>query len=263
LRNIAGSVFSYDSVRVGLPSCIVEAKTIPLDRWLRHLRHNLSIARECEDPEGVHQVRVATRRIETWLLLAGWHVYRDDLRWLRVEASSARDVDVLLLRAGLPKRLKDDLTDHRRTAYGEFLLAAEDPRLQALIVGLGALPPLAPTVASTRMGRLLAKVLERGKQVSEEQGSLESLHGLRRALRRLRYGLELTGGSTASLKRLQDALGHINDLAVAIRCLDDLGRGIAPAGFRATLQSELSAARPVALQLWSNERDRIRLMVAP
>ena len=69
---------------------------------LRHWIDNESAAREAREPEGLHQLRVALRRLRSALSLfksalsepsrAGWS---DELRWLLGPLGPARDLDVL------------------------------------------------------------------------------------------------------------------------------------------------------------------------
>lgn len=234
--------------------------TIPIDRWLRHLKRYLKVARVGIDPEGIHQVRVATRRIDAWLVLGGWRVYRDDLRWLRDRASAVRDIDVLLTRKGLPRSLRSALMARRRQAHAEFILACDAARLAALVVGLSAVRPIQAAEARRRLGRLFEVVFEVGKDVEENGSKSESMHRLRRALRRLRYAMEMLDGSTAPLKRIQELLGNLNDLAVALRNIDQLPADKVPPKYRAALDDELALALPLARGLWLDEKDRIKRM---
>jgi CHAD domain-containing protein len=235
--------------------------TIPIDRWLRHLKRHLKVARLGIDPEGVHQVRVATRRVDAWLVLGGWRVFRDDLRWLRDRASAVRDIDVLLLRKGLPRSLKPPLMARKRQFHAEFILACDDPRLAALMVGLTAIHPIDEAEARKHVHSLFERVFECGKELEENGLTIEAMHRLRRALRRLRYGLEFLEKSTAPLKRLQEMLGNLNDLAVALRSIDQLPADKTPAKFRAALDDELALSLPLARGLWIDEKNSIKGMV--
>lgn len=236
-------------------------ETIPIERWLRHLRRYLKVARAGVDPEGVHQVRVATRRIDAWLILGGWHVFRDDLRWLRRRASAVRDIDALLARKGFPKSVKPPMMVLKRQAHAEFVSACDDPRLAALLVGLSSVPAIKTSEAKKRLHRMLDQAIRAGEDAEKNGLDLESLHRLRRMLRRLRYGLEMLGASTTPLKRLQEMLGNINDLAVALRCLDQMPTDKIPACYRASLDDELALSLPLVRGLWVDEKDTIKGMV--
>ncbi len=206
-------------------------------------------------------MRVATRRLDTWLLLGGWRVYRDDLRWLRRKAAAVRDLDVLLLRKKLPRPLRATLTARKRELQAEFNVACDDPRLSALMVGIGVLPPIQAGEIRKPLWKLFEAVMDCGRTIENDSGDIDSFHRLRRALRRLRYGAELVGASTAPLRRLQEVLGNINDLAVALRCLDPFPREIVPARFRDGLDDELALSLPLARALWMDEKDAIKKMM--
>ena len=236
-------------------------ETIPIDRWLRHLNRFLKVARAGIDPEGVHQVRVATRRLDAWLVLGGWRVYRDDLRWLRRRASTVRDLDALLGRKGLPKSIRQPLMGMKRQAHADFRLACDDQRLAALMVGLATLHPLKIAEARKLLSRMLRDASEAGEEVETDGSNLEALHRLRRALRRLRYGLESIGKSTSPLKQLQEMLGNVNDLAVSLRCLDQLPSALIPPRYRSGLEDELALSLPLARGLWIDEKHEIKRTV--
>jgi CHAD domain-containing protein len=236
-------------------------ETIPIDRWLRHLKRYLKVARSGIDPDGVHQVRVATRRIDAWLMLGGWHVFRDDLRWLRQRASAVRDIDALLERPGLPRTLRSPLMNLKHKAQAEFADACDDTRLAALMVGLASIRPIKLSETKKRLHRISEAVVKAGEAAEGNGNDLELLHRLRRALRRLRYGLEFFGASTTTIKRLQETLGNINDLVVALRCIDQLPPDQIPLRYRAELDNELALSLPLAQGLWMDEKDNIRRMV--
>src|SRR5438105_15341635 len=74
-----------------------------LDASVQRLLLADPIARVGEDPEGVHQARVATRRLRSDLrtfaplLDPAWVTsLRDELRWLGAELGGAREAEVLL-----------------------------------------------------------------------------------------------------------------------------------------------------------------------
>src|SRR5205814_9825308 len=71
---------------------------------IRLLRHD-AVVRLDEDPEGVHQARVATRRLRSdlrtfaSLLEPAWvAALTEELKWLAEHLGAARDADVLLAR---------------------------------------------------------------------------------------------------------------------------------------------------------------------
>lgn len=191
---------------------------ISLAPWLHHLEQHLPIAREGKDPEGVHQVRVAGRRLRVGLELGGYRVLRDDLRWLVRGAGKVRDLEVLL-QTSPPQAFAAWLAEQHREARKELLDILEAPRLEGLLWALRYLPPIPTHEAERRLARFERRV-EKRKAAWRARHTPEALHALRRALRRLRYAREFLGRDAKDLKALQEALGRFNDLAVALRYLD-------------------------------------------
>ncbi|MCK6439971.1 MAG: CHAD domain-containing protein, partial [Planctomycetes bacterium] len=96
------------------------------DLWLDRLRSSLVAvdeARDSGDREAVHTLRVATRRIDAWLQLAGIRVFRDDLRRLRHAAGKVRDIDVARTREKLPPQVATWLDDEYPAAREELVRA--------------------------------------------------------------------------------------------------------------------------------------------
>ena len=186
---------------------------IPLDPWLHTLRDALPAAREAADPEAVHRMRTATRRLDVWLRLAGRARLRDDLRWLRRAAGPVRDLDALLGR-DWPAREARRLRTLRTVARRALREALDDVRLQGLIVGLTVLPPLSAPDAADH----LAPLARAARALPPAEDDLEALHAVRRAVRRLRFGLDWVG-EPLDLAPVQDAFGELNDLTLAVRFL--------------------------------------------
>jgi CHAD domain-containing protein len=237
------------------------------DACLQHLVANEPAAVHGSDPEGVHQMRVAARRMRAALgLFAGVvperqrGALREELRWLAGELGPARDLDVLgteLLApivaarpgdAGLA-RLRGAADSLRAEAQARALAALQDPRHRSLVRELGAwiasrgwreqssvdlLAPARPWAAA---------LLERRQRGARALGrrlaacSPEERHRLRIRLKKLRYVAEYAGALHAGrrteryvrrLARLQDALGHLNDVALAEQRLVELAERLGP-----------------------------------
>jgi CHAD domain-containing protein len=131
--------------------------------YLRLVAHDLGVRLD-EDPEDVHQARVATRRLRSDLrtfrafLPDDWGTRtRGELGWLAEVLGKARDADVLLERlqgqiaslderdAGPAARLMGRLVAERNRARVEMMTAFESERYSALLDALAAaarnLPP--------------------------------------------------------------------------------------------------------------------------
>lgn len=195
-----------------------------LRHGLAHWLDNEAAARHGTDPEGVHQLRVALRRLRSALSIfrevlapsvrARWN---DELRWLLGCLGSARDLDVLtgdLLAPLAGERgiegLVDPLVLHageaRATAYRELRACLDEPRYAALGLGLAAwierrgwredvdVDVLVAQRAPLR--ELAARSLARSRHKARKQGadltelSPDARHELRKTLKKLRYGVE-------------------------------------------------------------------------
>jgi CHAD domain-containing protein len=231
--------------------------------WLDHLVKHLPVARAGQDPEGVHQVRVACARLLVWLELGGGRLLRDDLRRLRDHASRMRDLDVLRAEdpsASLPEAPGSELA----TARQELLQALEDPRVDRLILALESMPPLPAARARAAVCTLARTALRRGRGRRLRRGRVKALHRLRRAVRRLRFALEWTGAEVPRIVELQDALGAVCDHAVALRRLEK-GADASAAGKRRLvgLERALSRGRRHALRVWREARPTLKALRRP
>jgi CHAD domain-containing protein len=133
------------------PAAYVRAR---LDEQVRALLEYEAVAREGADPEGVHQMRVAVRRIRAALKASDepqLDEVHDELRWLGGVLGRIRDLDVLLghLRAqaadlsederAAAERLLSGLVEERRRARRRMLDTFRGARYGALLRRLAAL----------------------------------------------------------------------------------------------------------------------------
>ena len=229
-------------------------RLIALD-CLSHLQLNHDGAVTSDDPEYVHQMRVATRRLR-----AALRMFRPVLpenfaeqlvppmRELMRPLGQVRDLDVLMaeivapVAAALPDepRLTDlasAITNRLYAARNEARRTMQQPAYCRLLLTAGRLlhgspfigPPDAGDSAQSllhfadrRLRRLLRAVHDLGEAARVDDPS--SLHQLRIGIKRLRYAVEFFGtmipgkSGTALVKRLaglQEELGQLNDLASA------------------------------------------------
>lgn len=229
-------------------------RMIALD-CLSHLQFNHDGAVSSDDPEYVHQMRVATRRLRAALrmfrpvLPAGFaEQLVPPMREMMQALGQARDLDVLMaeivapVAAALPgePRLTDlasAITNRlyaartsirhmlRQPGYGQLLLTAGSLLQRAPFIeppGAGGEAPSLRQFADRRLRRLHRKTLELADGARIDYPP--SLHGLRIGIKRLRYAIEFFGpmlpgkSGVAAIKRLaglQDELGQLNDLASA------------------------------------------------
>ncbi|MDN5002273.1 CHAD domain-containing protein [Bradyrhizobium sp. GCM10027634] len=198
-----------------------EAFSEILRSCLLHLLQSLPAAEDGRDPEGMHQLRVALRRLRSALDLMGSVVslnkldlMRAEAKWLAGHLSGARDWDVFrqetlrTVAEGCPSVAGFDalgeLADQRRAAcYDEARLALADRRCQYFVIGLGGwieargwrgevapegLSQLAePAIKFARniLSAQYAKVLKRGRKFKSLP--TEERHRVRLAAKKLRY----------------------------------------------------------------------------
>ena len=222
-----------------------------------------------DEPDAVHQMRVATRRARSALQAFGSIIERDatrplcaELKWLAAALGQARDTEVLLARltaelaaispalvtgpvqARITAHFTAELAQARQTA----LAALDGQRYLRLLEDLDALladPPLTPLAereadkalpepvrrAARRLQRALAAV-----PGAEDRDA--AIHEARKAAKRARYAAEAAVpalGNTArrqaaQAKDLQQLLGDHHDSVVARTVLLDLAQEARAAG---------------------------------
>jgi len=210
---------------------------------LWQVRANEDAVLEGNDPEGVHQMRVALRRLRALVTCykpvfaeEAYTLLRDELRWLQQQLGPAREWDVFLtetlaaVRHRLPsedslERLEREAEELRRDAYEVARGAVRDARYTDLLLRLelwldeggwrkAAVPgqddpgdrPVEP-FARAILDRRAKKVRKLGKR-HETLGEGE-LHRLRIQGKKLRYAAEFFAGlfpkkaTKAYVKRLE------------------------------------------------------------
>ena len=198
-----------------------------------------------EDPEYLHDMRVATRRLRATLKLYAKFLPKRaqrlerDLKWIAGPLGAVRDLDVHLehLAREASRWDEDDLErvsaalgEHRNDARRRMMETLDSARYERLVSGISGMvrrgrspeePPPILEVVPDLLGRRYKKVRKAAKRL--ESGSPpEDFHDLRKKGRRLRYAIEpLRGiyGKPAKkmvdlLKEMQDDLGGHQDLVV-------------------------------------------------
>ncbi|MGY1811192.1 CYTH and CHAD domain-containing protein [Blastococcus sp. SYSU D00820] len=202
-------------------------------------------------PEGVHDVRVACRRLRS--ILAAFRPVldreatepvREELRWVGAQLSAARDGEVALthlralvdaqppelVRGPVVARLQTAVVRDAETGRRRALRTLADRRYLAVLDALAALvadPPLTgraeeparPVLAAAvrRTGRRLAERIEAARAAEGDGGA--ALHDVRKAAKRVRYTAEVAtphlgepaAALVAAMQEVQDALGAVQD----------------------------------------------------
>ncbi len=209
------------------------------------------------DPEGVHQTRVATRRLRSDLrtfrplLDRDWvQGLRDELGWIARILGDVRDGDVLLERLrrradelsaeeqAAAERVLTTLQQSRDDAHAQLLETLRSDRYVALLdrlveaAGAPGFLPSADEAAGDAIPKLVRRpwhrLAKRAKALGDEPSN-EQLHEVRIRTKRVRYAAEaaapIVGKPARSFAHaassLQDVLGDLNDSVVAARWLDD------------------------------------------
>jgi len=233
---------------------------------LEQLQANEPGVMAAEDPEFLHQFRVALRRLRSAL-----KVFRavlgnaeadieGELRWISAFTGPARDWDVLVTStlpalveahgdARTARLLAGRAAARMRAAHRQLGEALESPRYSRLMLALArwlAEPVPGPAADEEPLARFAQRVVrKRRKRLLADAVRLSALtpaerHELRLDAKRLRYALEglaplfrrrALAAHLEALSEIQDDLGRANDAAVAQRLLDELSPPAAFAQF--------------------------------
>ncbi len=228
-----------------------------LSYWYRQMRSHEAGTRLGEDPEELHDMRTATRRMRSALGLFGSYLpiaeatrANERLRRLASVLGAVRDLDVAIANAeryasGFPEAERPDLTpllshwarmrDQARRTMERYLQGREYARLQqsmgALLTRLESEPSWAEGNAA--IGALAPRLLYVYDAVVEaydevlRDAPVQLLHALRIDCKRLRYGLEFfrevlpaeIEALIPDVVRLQDHLGDLHDQFVAVEMI--------------------------------------------
>jgi triphosphatase len=239
-----------------------DAVAVVFAACLRHWTANEAAALSGLDPEGVHEMRVALRRMRAAVsdfqeiipaAQVSW--LRRETKWLITSLAQARDWDVFLCELLAPveaarpahtglAELRMAAEAEKQTGYAEARRAMGSPRYSALLARMrrwlsekrwrqGSDRRRKSLDTGKLAGRLLAKrykaVLKLGRDF--EKLSPQERHQLRIALKKLRYTAEFFRSLYQKkrekvyfhvLAQLQNSLGHMNDIVVADHLLERL-----------------------------------------
>lgn len=243
---------------------------------------NLPAAR-AGDPEGVHQARVALRRLHSMLVLyadclepCARERFNNAIREMGVVLGTARDWDVFVNetldeagRAGVPEEwilaLKEQAEPRRERSRAAVISVIDSKAPAELVLGVQAWigdPDWAirgPHPAQTPVREVMPKLLERMAEKVARRGrktarlTATELHPLRKSIKKVRYSAESVSALFSrkrvktyvkACKKLQTILGSINDSRVTVQLLGEL----APA------DSAALAAAAGALHKWNAKR---------
>jgi CHAD domain-containing protein len=235
-----------------MPSASLRHILDELAAHVRALRAHEAGARAGGDPEHLHEMRVAVRRLRAILRAsralfdAAWvERLREELDWLGGRLGLVRDLDVLdaYLRPRLAtlegirhragQRVLRRLSADRARARADLNGALDSPRYPRILDQLETFlsrPPASssdvslPGVAATEWKRLRKAV-----QKLPGRPSADELHAVRIKVKRARYAAELARAAAGEpgkrfvrqAKKLQDILGDLQDAVVIEQYLHD------------------------------------------
>jgi CHAD domain-containing protein len=226
------------------------------------------------DEEAVHQLRVEGRRLRVAVALVSHNPegrrtkrIRRLLQGLIRTAGASRDLDVLFeiydqhikqIPARTPEQtcLRRRLADARRRGRLHMVDGLLDLPICQLRADLRELAARGGSPIPVVDERIQALAFREGKVLAEGFASLgarldpEALHGLRRRVRRLRYGVEVAQaivddenkGAIKPWKTLQDLIGTIHDHAVLAEWLQKQATGDRRRGKRRLAAAALAEA---------------------
>jgi CHAD domain-containing protein len=245
LYRALGLASPVEAVEIAPGTSPLEAIGLAFEQQYRELLAHDPGARRGDDPEELHQLRVATRRLRAYLraarrvLDASWaESLRAELRWLGSVLGAARDLDVLLERfrgevealdandAPYLRGLLDTLESEQQAAYSDVVTALENDRYLTLLdrIEAAAAPPLSGE--EVPLAKLWPREVKKMRKTFEALGDNSDdaeLHAARIRVKRARYAADLAShelGSpgkafVAAAKKLQDILGDHQDSVVA------------------------------------------------
>lgn len=243
-----------------------EGTRVILLELLSAIEYNLPGARSGDDPEHLHDLRVAVRRTRSALDQIPDTVpepersrFADEFKWLGQATGPARDLDVYLAnfheyrdmlaeedRPSL-EALHTFLKNEHRAAHQTLNNELDSPRFHGLMEqwsqfigqawdapGDQGTKPV-KEVADGQIARLMAKAIKQGSKL-DDASPADRYHRLRKTCKKLRYLLEFfrtlypkseVRKLIKRLKGLQDDLGVLQDMEVQGQYLTHAGRALA------------------------------------
>jgi len=233
---------------------LAEGFAVAARACLAQMRGNEAAVLRGEDPEGVHQLRVAVRRFRALLSLFKDYLdgeamgfLAEELRWLQGALGDARDLDVFLAEtlAPLQRRLPAEeglrslavtAAGLRDEAYGAAGAALTSPRYTHFLLrvhlwllngawmvsdGAGGHDPARRTLllhASQLIEKRVRKLKKLGRR--HEMLSETEMHEVRIAAKKLRYGIDFFR-DLYDLKAVKGYLAHLKGLQDLLGVLND------------------------------------------
>ncbi|MEP4031449.1 CYTH and CHAD domain-containing protein [Roseibium polysiphoniae] len=266
---------------------------------LEQIAHNRMAMITSDDPEGPHQLRVGLRRLRSAFRL--FRPVLNSLTFQPLDASARtlagkvgelRDLDVLAseivapLSDHAPQNLSLDpllkhLANTRVSCRNELIDYLQSTEINAFLFSLAAYTEgrgwldaenfdqttllAAPISAFARkaQNKQWRKVAKHGSGI--EEMSVPERHEMRKALKKLRYGIEFFGSLYPKaevkpflkrMKKLQDIFGYLNDVAMAEKLLDlPSAKGAGASDTSLAMGFAIGWHEAQATQMWRHAKD--------
>lgn len=240
----------YKAAKIELESTMTAEQVFTTIFWheLKHLQENEEVVLAASDIEGVHQMRVALRRLRACLSLyqpliskKTSALFREEMRWFAHELGIARDWDVFGLALTqinqqthypLLTDLQRQVSELQQQSYTHLRSLLRSPRYSRLLLLLGEwltrqgwrshfqprlmerLEQPAKEFADVMLQQRYLRLCEQGKNLT--QLTAEQRHAFRIAVKKISYGMRFF----ASLYPLQPTQDYIKVLS---QLQDELG----------------------------------------
>jgi len=229
---------------------------------LRHLVSNAAVLRAARDPDAVHQLRVALRRLRAAVTLFKDVVadgerdrIRSELKWMADQLGDARDLHVFITTTLEPQReakqgdphfarLLEEYDTRRDRAYRKAQSAVSSRRFQRGVLAVAAWTEAGAWIANAdeisvsarnqpielhakhELAQRWKKIRKKARQLSELDA--EARHRVRIEIKKLRYATEFFEGLFAgpkTNKRRRTALACLERLQELLGTLNDIAVG--------------------------------------
>lgn len=224
---------------------VAEGFTAIVMSCLQHFRWNEGIVAKERNPEALHQLRVAMRRLRSAFDLfrpvvrksRRFRLLSNDLRWASRTLGEARNLDVFLMLLERRSMADQQVKRLREESYDRVVAMLDSPRFLGMMLNLvrwlsvGKWRERAPS--QLPLGRFAARRLQKSWARLAGERSLSGMrekqrHRFRLRTKKFRYALEflrsINPGAKheakpfhAALEALQDELGQLNDMVIAKR----------------------------------------------
>jgi inorganic triphosphatase YgiF len=249
-------------VRLDRAATVAEAFQKNARNALAAIAANAAVLREAPQPEAVHQLRVAARRLRSALSTfrpvvedPAYGAVKDELRWLAKSFDNARNLDVFATEVLAPAQMTPSppaglaalvaaVEAARQAARKDACETSASERFRSLMIDASAWVETgawiageagrepARAYAQRTLSRRLKKLLKRGRKLESSDDAAR--HKMRIGAKKLRYAAEgfaslypdkKVDSFVGRVKDLQDSLGALNDVATAEPLIAGLNLG--------------------------------------